>query len=212
MKRLGWQITATFALIICLLAACADARRVGEPEQASPPSAGLEASATSNTTQPRDADNEAATIACTRQTRPGDPCDPALGDQCLARHCGATLPLECRADSWQLVQLSWQGESSPYDFMCALGDEDSNSFCTNQVHCCGEAVEQPSDCPIESGCRFCPATEPVDGTPCTLPPACDVSPDLQVIDCYYSCCCYGQASWAQCDGTRWHIITNCSPK
>jgi hypothetical protein len=150
--------------------------------------------------------------SCTSEARPGDGCDP-LGDVggCGVFHCGARSTLDCRDGHWELQPQSWQHESSPLDFVCGPEQAEARDFCTGQVQCCGRPVQQASECPVEGGCELCPPTEPRDGAACTLPTACDGQAAPRVIDCYYKCCCYGQATWAQCDGERWHLNTQCTP-
>jgi hypothetical protein len=178
------------------------------------PSAGSEA-------PPQDSGTDAAqeldahvdnAVPCSAETRPGDACDSTLGAECSVTHCGVRRPLSCSDGAWALAPSSWQSESSPFDFVCTPEADESTDFCENTPQCCGQELEDPSACALEGGCELCPAEEPVDGAPCTLPPACDGQPEPRVIDCYYECCCYGSATWAQCDGERWHIDSNCTPK
>lgn len=151
-------------------------------------------------------------VPCSSQPRPGDRCDTAASEQCFTANCGARNLLECAGGAWQLVGLDWQGASSPFDFQCAPEDEAATDYCQNHVQCCGLPLAEASGCPIEGGCGLCPAEEPVEGTPCSLPSACDGYEGPRVLDCFYPCCCYGEATWAQCDGSTWHLNTNCTPK
>ena len=74
--------------------------------------------------------------------------------------------------------------------------------------CCGEILPKNDVHTEAPSCDLCPQGAPDDGAPCSLPDDCAPS----VIDCFYKCCCYGTTIWAQCDGKRWHVATNCSSK
>jgi hypothetical protein len=159
-----------------------------------------------------DGSAELGGVACDAEPRPGDACR-AGSEPCGQRRCGVARSLECVTGEWALQPLSWQGASSPWDFECdAEAIDTAGGICEVQAQCCGQPVAQATGCALEGGCALCPEDEPVDGAPCELPAACDGTNAPRVLDCYYPCCCYGTATWAQCSGERWHVHTSCSPK
>ena len=156
-------------------------------------------------------DSAQAAVACTAKPRAGDHCANA-NETCGSQHCGVSRALRCTGGVWIQESLSWQGDSTPWDFDCSAQAESSGDLCQNEAQCCGETVAEPTGCSLTGGCKLCPDQQPADGTACQLPAACDGSGARQVIDCYYPCCCYGTVTWAQCNGERWHVYSTCTPK
>ena len=112
--------------------------------------------------------------------------------------------LVCESGAWVTVDSSHAS-----DLVCPEGTESVTSLADITVGaCCGE-LRPRNRAPIEpASCELCPQFAPEAGAPCSLPDDC--TPRL--IDCFYSCCCYGSTTWAQCDGETWHVTTDCSPK
>jgi hypothetical protein len=143
------------------------------------------------------------TRECGPADLPGAPCTPGT---CFGTRCGIRFDLECTAGEWQVRRLD--GESTAWDFVCP--PENEPVFDLSQItrgQCCGEPG-RGTELPPSEGCGYCPETAPNDQDSCALPADC--SP--RIVDCFYSCCCYGTVTWAQCDGERWHVTTNCSWK
>ena len=155
--------------------------------------------------------------SCTGNEQLGEACnfdcqvDAASSDAlgCWGRHCGITSYLVCVDGSWQIRQAT-QGGSTPWDFACAPDQQGAVEIASiTRGQCCGEPVSNA----VPSECRYCPADAPVDGAACNLPGTCNSDAGAPtVIDCFYTCCCYGSVTWAQCDGQRWHVTTDCSSK
>jgi hypothetical protein len=202
-------------LLTWLLVACAQSRAPHEADRAAGadqasggagrPAAAGSGAGTAPVVAIRDAGES---VPCTPDTRPGQACDEPY---CQPVQCGVQGQLECIDGTWAPLGApnASAADISPWSFQCE-GDAGSG-FCSLVGQCCGDPSAS-SGCPTENGCRFCPATQPIDGEPCTLPAACDGHSGLKVIDCYYRCCCYGGPAWAQCDGERWRISSNCSSK
>jgi hypothetical protein len=152
---------------------------------------------------------------CTGSEKAGEACssscdaDSPDAPWCLARHCGVVGHLVCVEGIWELLGHT-EGTTTPWDFVCAPEEEGAYGITEiTQGQCCGARVSSATD-PLE--CRYCPAAAPVDGSSCNLPAECGGDASSRIIDCFYRCCCYGHRKWAQCDGQRWHVVTDCSPK
>jgi hypothetical protein len=136
------------------------------------------------------------TGSCGVDDRPGAPCEKP---SCGSSRCGVAFHLTCHEGVWVLEK-----PSAAFELTCAAEDEFSYGLPDlTSARCCGE--QRPR---AEGSCELCPTEAPENGDACTLPDDC--SP--RVLDCFYSCCCYGTTTWAQCDGERWHVATDCSGK
>ena len=139
--------------------------------------------------------------SCDETDVPGAPCKDA---RCYGTRCGVRFNLACKGGAWS------SGDSSlAWELVCPVGNEpiyDIGELKTGA--CCGELLPKNDVYTEPPSCNLCPEGAPVDGAPCSLPEDC--APP--VIDCFYKCCCYGNTIWAQCDGKRWHVATNCSGK
>jgi hypothetical protein len=112
--------------------------------------------------------------------------------------------LTCKDDTWDSGDstLAWELVCPvPSDSVYDVGD-------IKEGACCGEVLPRNDVYSEPPSCDLCPAMAPRDGEPCSLPDDCAPA----IIDCFYKCCCYGNVTWAQCDGTEWHVATNCSDK
>ena len=139
--------------------------------------------------------------ACQERDVPGAPCkDP----RCYGTRCGVRFDLVCEGGAWR------SGDSSlAWELVCPAGSDsiyDIHDIKT--AACCREVLPKNDVYTEANSCNLCPADAPDDGASCSLPNDC--APP--VIDCFYKCCCYGNTIWAQCDGERWHVATNCSSK
>jgi hypothetical protein len=138
---------------------------------------------------------------CGPDELPGQPCEDL---RCWGTRCGVHFNLACVAGTWAVdyPALAWElvcptGNESIYD----LGEIDIGA-------CCGDLRPRNDVDTQPPSCEHCPEAAPQDGDACRLLDDCMP----QLIDCFYDCCCYGNMTWAQCDGERWHVATNCSGK
>lgn len=137
---------------------------------------------------------------CRTTDLPGEPCEEAL---CWSSRCGVHFQLACQDGAWVV-----DGSSLAFEMMCQTSDEfayDIRDITTGA--CCNDRIPR-NEAREPPSCELCPGVAPRDGEACALPDSC--SP--RIIDCFYSCCCYGTTTWAQCDGERWHVATDCSGK
>jgi hypothetical protein len=138
---------------------------------------------------------------CLAQDAPGAPCGyPA----CWGTRCAIRFDLTCDGGVW-----SARDSTLAWDLVCPAGNDSVNSLGDIEMGaCCGELLPKNDLHTEPPSCDLCPGDAPDDGDPCSLPDDCAPA----VIDCFYKCCCYGNTTWAQCDGTRWRVVTNCSSK
>ncbi|HET9952963.1 MAG TPA: hypothetical protein VFQ61_00595 [Polyangiaceae bacterium] len=139
--------------------------------------------------------------ACSEGDVPGAQCEDP---HCFGRRCGVRVDLVCRNGSWKNLN-----SSLAWDLTCPRGNEgvtDVGEIVTGA--CCGEELPKNDVFTEPPSCNLCPDAAPNDGDSCSLPNDCAPA----IIDCFYECCCYGETIWAQCDGKRWRVATNCSDK
>jgi hypothetical protein len=135
---------------------------------------------------------------CIESDRPGEPCSRSL---CRGQSCGTPFELACVDGVWTIA-----GSAAAFEKPCPPGNEHATNIADIvSGACCGAQVPRNDD---TASCNLCPEGEPRDGDPCELPADCSPA----VIDCFYRCCCYGHTTWAQCDGERWRVETDCSSK
>jgi hypothetical protein len=177
----------------------APSQSAGEASHGLPPSQA--GSGTSSAGAPPTIDPIGVTRPCAPSDAPGEPCD---GSGCWGRRCGVRFDLTCKGGTWDSGPsvLAWQLACPvPGDSVHDIGD-------IEQGACCAEVLPRNDVYSEPPSCDLCPQAAPQDGEPCSLPAEC--APPM--IDCFYKCCCYGSLTWAQCDGERWHVATNCSSK
>ena len=140
-------------------------------------------------------------LSCQETDVPGAPCEDA---RCYGTRCGVRFDLVCKGGAWST------GDSSlAWELVCPATDEPIYDIGGIKAGaCCGELLPKNDVHDEPPSCNLCPQAAPDDGAPCSLPDDC--APP--VIDCFYDCCCYGNTTWAQCDGKRWRVATNCSSK
>lgn len=138
---------------------------------------------------------------CTPSDAPGVACS---APRCWGQRCGVRFDLTCKNGIWD------SGDSSlAWELVCPVSTDLNNDIRgIDQGACCGELLPRNDVYTEPASCSLCPETTPKEGDACSLPSSCAPA----IIDCFYKCCCYGTLTWAQCDGTRWHVATNCSPK
>jgi hypothetical protein len=138
---------------------------------------------------------------CGPDELPGQPCEDP---RCWGTRCGVRFNLACLGGTWTVDSpaLAWE-------LVCPPGSE--SVFSVSEIDkgaCCGDLRPRNDVHTEPPSCEYCPEAAPQDGDACGLPDECMP----QLIDCFYDCCCYGTTTWAQCDGERWHVATNCSSK
>lgn len=142
--------------------------------------------------------DQPASRSCQEADVPGAPCEDP---RCHGARCGVRLELNCEGGAW-----SNRDSSLAWELVCPASDEPIYDVGDVKAGaCCGQLLPKSTQPP---SCSLCPEAAPDDGALCSLPDDC--APPL--IDCFYKCCCYGNTTWAQCDGKRWHVATNCSAK
>lgn len=140
-------------------------------------------------------------LHCAPQDEPGSACN---FPRCWGDRCGVHFELTCVNGVWDS-----RGSSLAWELVCPVpGSSVSDVGDIEQGACCGKTLPRNDVHSEPPSCNLCPDLEPRDGEPCSLPDDC--APAL--IDCFYKCCCYGNVTWAQCDGKQWHVATNCSGK
>lgn len=146
-------------------------------------------------------DPSGAARPCAPQDAPGQPCNAV---RCWGDRCGVHFELNCKDGAWD------EGDSSlAWELVCPVPSESVYDIGDiEQGACCGSVLPRNDVYSEPPSCDLCPAATPRDGDPCSLPDDC--APPI--IDCFYKCCCYGNLTWAQCDGQQWHVATNCSGK
>jgi hypothetical protein len=133
---------------------------------------------------------------------PGAPCEAGL---CRYTTCGVEASYFCNDGSWSDGMVACREidsfDSCPFGpFACVTPETD---LAHRESICCGEYASE---------CSACPEVAPEPGTPCAPTDECSQG-DLPVLmNCFYSCCCYGDTTWAQCDGSVWRVTSNCSSK
>jgi hypothetical protein len=138
---------------------------------------------------------------CLDRDVPGAACEDP---RCWGTRCGVRFDLACEGGAW-----SSGGSSLAWELSCPAGDEPINDIGELETGaCCGKLLPKNDVHTEPNSCSLCPDAAPDDGAACSLPDDCATP----IIDCFYRCCCYGDTVWAQCDGKRWHVATNCSPK
>lgn len=138
---------------------------------------------------------------CRAADVPDAPCEDS---RCGGTRCGVSFELICKDGAWSSASspLAWE-------LVCPVKDEAVYDIRDIKAGaCCGELLAKNDVYTEPPSCNLCPEAAPNDGSPCSLPSDCAPA----VIDCFYKCCCYGTTTWAQCDGERWHVATNCSSK
>jgi hypothetical protein len=139
-------------------------------------------------------------LLCQDRDVPGAPCQD---ERCYGTRCGVRFDLLCENGAW-----SSAGSSLAWELVCPSAEPIFDIAGIEVGACCAEHLARNDLYTEPQSCELCPPGAPVDGEPCSLPDDCAPA----VIDCFYKCCCYGNTTWAQCDGERWHVATNCSPK
>lgn len=141
-----------------------------------------------------------ASRPCQSGDVPDAPCEDS---RCWGTRCGVRFDLVCQHGAWSSADspLAWE-------LVCPVVDEAIYDVGNIEIGaCCGDVLPKNnySDPP---SCNLCPEGAPQDGSPCSLPDECTPP----IVDCFYKCCCYGNTIWAQCDGERWRVATNCTGK
>lgn len=172
-----------------------------QAEQAGANVAGVSGSEPMLAGAPAMLDPSTASRPCTARDAPGKRCD---APRCLGERCGVRFELFCMEGAWG------SGDSSlAWDLVCPVASEPIYDIRDiKQGACCGDVLPRRDLYTEPNSCSLCPEAAPVDGDPCALPDDCKPA----IIDCFYKCCCYGNLTWAQCDGQEWHVATNCSAK
>jgi len=180
-----------------------DAGEMPLPSQAAgePSTAGTSGSATSSAGAPAIIDTIGGPRPCSPSDTPGERCENL---RCWGKRCGVRFDLTCKDGAWDRGEstLAWELSCPvPIDSVYDVGD-------IQQGACCGAVLPRNDVYQEPPSCNLCPQAAPQNGEPCSLPAEC--APPI--IDCFYKCCCYGDLTWAQCDGERWHVATTCSDK
>lgn len=182
----------------------------GAPQSEPPdiPSGGASAAGSSGTSGSQPLSSGAPSIQvgddgrpCQPEDVPGQPCDTA---RCWGNRCGIHFELTCEEEAWDSGSYG-----TAWELVCPVTS--GSIFGIDAIEegaCCGETLSRNDVYTEPQSCSLCPDAAPRDGDPCSLPSDC--APPI--IDCFYKCCCYGNLTWAQCDGTEWHVATNCSDK
>jgi len=158
-------------------------------------------SSVSSAGAPEVTDPSGTSRPCEEGDVPDAPCEDS---RCWGTRCGVRFDLICKDGVWSSADspLAWE-------LVCPVSDEAIYDVRDIKMGaCCGELLAKNDVHTEPPSCNLCPEAAPNDGSPCSLPSDCAPA----IIDCFYKCCCYGTTTWAQCDGERWHVATNCSSK